>query len=82
MRVTAADTRYTPYDSGTYASSQIFVAGNATLRAARDLKENFQRRLARHFPVEPEKIRFAGGRVFIPGKRGKPICLFRKRRPR
>ncbi len=76
VRVTAADTRYTPYDSGTYASSQIFVSGNAALRAARDLKENFQRALARHFPADPEKIRFEGGRVIVPGEKGETGLSF------
>jgi CO/xanthine dehydrogenase Mo-binding subunit len=76
VRVTAADTRFTPYDSGTYASSQIFVAGNATLRAARNLKENFQKALARHYPAPPEKIRFAGGRVFIAGEKGETELSF------
>ena len=78
VRVTAADTRHTPYDSGTYASSQIFVAGNAALRAARDLKENFREALARHFPTSPEKIRFAGGRVFIPGDSGETDLSFQE----
>ena len=53
VRVTAADTLHTPYDSGTYASSQIYVSGNAALRAARDLKENFQKALTGHFTDRP-----------------------------
>ncbi|NWF56224.1 MAG: molybdopterin-dependent oxidoreductase [Syntrophaceae bacterium] len=76
VRVTAADTQHTPYDSGTYASSQIYVSGNAVLRAARDLKENFRQALIRHFKTEPQMIRFEKGRVRIPTEEGEVDLSF------
>jgi CO/xanthine dehydrogenase Mo-binding subunit len=78
VRVTAADTQHTPYDSGTYASSQIYVSGNAACRAARDLKENFQKALTGHFQAQPEKIRFEKGRVLIPTEDGEMDLSFRE----
>ena len=76
VRVTAADTLHTPYDSGTYASSQIYVSGNAVLRAAQELKENFRKALIGHFQADLEKIRFEKGRVLIPGGRRGSRSLF------
>lgn len=70
VRVTAADTLHTPYDSGTYASSQIYVSGNAVLRAAQDLKKAFRQALAGHYPADPDRIRLEKGRVLIPAEPG------------
>jgi CO/xanthine dehydrogenase Mo-binding subunit len=38
IRITAADTLLTPYDTGTFGSSQTFLCGNAVARACADLK--------------------------------------------
>lgn len=38
VRITAADTLLTPYDTGTFGSSQTFICGNAVTRACADLK--------------------------------------------
>ena len=78
VRVTAADTLHTPYDSGTYASSQIYVSGNAVLRTARELKENFRKALTGYFQADPEKIRFEKGRVLIPAEGGEVDLSFRE----
>jgi len=78
VRVTAADTLHTPYDSGTYASSQIYVSGNAVLRAARDLKENFRKALTVHFQADPERIQFGKGRVLIPSEEEEVELSFRE----
>ncbi len=78
VRVVAADTAHTPYDSGTYASSQIYVAGNAALRAARDLKGNLQKALSGRLKTPPEKIRFEKGRVILPAEGGEVNLSFRE----
>jgi len=39
VRITAADTLLTPYDTGTFGSSQTFICGNAVKKACEDLKE-------------------------------------------
>lgn len=38
IRIKAADTLLTPYDTGTFASSQTFVCGNAVAMACRDAR--------------------------------------------
>ncbi len=38
IKCTAADTKITPFDTGSFASRVTFISGNATLRAARDAK--------------------------------------------
>src|ERR1043165_2063123 len=40
VRVIAADTDLTPIDLGSYSSRVTFMAGNAALRAAQDVKKN------------------------------------------
>lgn len=42
ISITAADTLRTPYDMGTYGSSQTFVCGNAVDRACRDSLEKLR----------------------------------------
>ena len=44
VRVIAADTDLTPIDIGSYSSRVTFMAGNATLRAAGEVKKRSQRR--------------------------------------
>ncbi len=39
ITVTAADTATTPYDTGTFASSQTFVGGNAVALAVEDARQ-------------------------------------------
>ena len=46
INVHSADTQSTPYDTGTFASSQMFVGGNAVVLAARDTIQNLTRALA------------------------------------
>ncbi|MBQ1620685.1 MAG: molybdopterin-dependent oxidoreductase [Oscillospiraceae bacterium] len=41
IRITAADTRITPYDTGTFGSSQTFICGNAVKRACEDFNNKF-----------------------------------------
>jgi len=38
IKITAADTEITPFDTGSFASRVTFISGNATLRAGKDAK--------------------------------------------
>lgn len=51
VRITAADTKITPYDTGTFGSSQTFICGNAVTRACGDLKKKV---LAQLRTIRPE----------------------------
>lgn len=50
VRITAADTLLTPYDTGTFGSSQTFVCGNAVTRACDDLKRKLLDQLHAIYP--------------------------------
>lgn len=50
VRITAADTRITPYDTGTFGSSQTFICGNAIRRACTDFNEKFRAQLEKIYP--------------------------------
>lgn len=51
VRIKAADTLLTPYDTGTFASSQTFVCGNAVTLACRDARAKL---LAQLREIAPE----------------------------
>ena len=61
IRVTAADTSCTPYDTGTFASSQTYVCGNAVCLAARDLILETRAALAELYEVDGEAVRSEQG---------------------
>lgn len=66
VNVHAADTRSTPYDTGTFASSQMFVGGNAVLKAAKNTLESMTDALAKTKKIPREDIRFESGVFTLP----------------
>ena len=62
VRVTAADTRHTPYETGSFASSQAYVAGHAVNAAAMDVIDQTRDALAIRYGVEAEPIVFENRR--------------------
>src|SRR6516225_2721484 len=67
IKVIAADTDLTPIDLGAYSSRVTFMAGNAAVRAAEDVKKNIVSAAARRMNCAPEDVVLAGDRV---GKQG------------
>ncbi len=63
VRVIAADTDLTPIDIGSYSSRVTFMAGNATLRAAEDVKKRIAAAAAKKMVCEPEELVFRDDRV-------------------
>ncbi|UQZ87799.1 hypothetical protein C4J81_00630 [Deltaproteobacteria bacterium Smac51] len=61
VSVHAGDTRSTPYDTGTFASSQMFVGGNAVVMAARDVINNLTCALAETRGVDSDEVTFEAG---------------------
>ena len=55
VTVTAADTLHVPYDTGTFASGQIYVGGNAVRQAAQEIKERIRVTLADHYSTIPNR---------------------------
>jgi 4-hydroxybenzoyl-CoA reductase subunit alpha len=63
VKVVAADTDLTPIDIGSYSSRVTFMAGNATLRAAEEVKKQIASAAARKMGCAPEEIVFRDDRV-------------------
>ncbi len=64
IRIIAADTDLTPIDIGSYSSRVTFMAGNATLRAAEDVKKRIAAAAAKKMACEAEDLTFRDDIVF------------------
>ncbi len=69
VRVIAADTDLTPIDLGSYSSRVTFMNGNATLRAAEDVKKRIAAAAAKKMNCAAEDLIFREDVVF---KKGSP----------
>ncbi len=71
VRVIAADTDLTPIDLGSYSSRVTFMAGNAALRAAEDVKKNIVSAAAKRMNCAPDEVIMRDDRVYkrsvLPG---------------
>ena len=67
VKVIAADTDLTPIDLGSYSSRVTFMAGNAALRAAQDVKKNIVSAAAKRMDCAPEQVIMRGDRVYKQG---------------
>jgi 4-hydroxybenzoyl-CoA reductase subunit alpha len=65
VKVVAADTDLTPIDIGSYSSRVTFMAGNATLRAAQEVKKQIASAAARKMNCAPEELIFRNDEVTI-----------------
>jgi len=63
VRVVAADTDLTPIDIGSYSSRVTFMAGNATLRAAEEVKKLIAAAAAKKMNCAPEELVFRSDAV-------------------
>jgi 4-hydroxybenzoyl-CoA reductase subunit alpha len=67
VKVIAADTDLTPIDLGSYSSRVTFMAGNAALRAAEDVKKNIVSAAAKRMDCVPEDVIMRNDRVWNGG---------------
>jgi 4-hydroxybenzoyl-CoA reductase subunit alpha len=72
VRVIAADTDLTPIDIGSYSSRVTFMAGNATLRAAEDVKTKIAAAAARKMGCVVEDLVFQRDLVSRKGATAAP----------
>jgi 4-hydroxybenzoyl-CoA reductase subunit alpha len=63
VKVIAADTDLTPIDIGSYSSRVTFMNGNATLRAAEEVKKQIAAAAAKKMACAPEDLVFRNDRV-------------------
>ena len=71
VKVVAADTDLTPIDIGSYSSRVTFMNGNATLRAAEEVKKQIVSAAARKMQCQPEDVVMKDDKVFQKGKEQK-----------
>jgi 4-hydroxybenzoyl-CoA reductase subunit alpha len=64
VKVVAADTDLTPIDIGSYSSRVTFMAGNATLRAAREVKKQIALAAAKQLNRAPQHLLFRNDAVY------------------
>jgi 4-hydroxybenzoyl-CoA reductase subunit alpha len=69
IKVVAADTDLTPIDIGSYSSRVTFMNGNASLRAAQDVRTKIAAAAARKMNCAPEDVMMRNDMVW---KRGAP----------
>jgi 4-hydroxybenzoyl-CoA reductase subunit alpha len=67
VRVIAADTDLTPIDIGSYSSRVTFMAGNATLRAASDVRKKIAAAAAKKMNCSEDQLLFRDDRIVKKG---------------
>jgi putative selenate reductase molybdopterin-binding subunit len=68
--VTAADTDYTPFDKGAYASSTTYISGNAVRKTAHLIRQQVQEHAALMLGVaDPSTLELRERRAFTPDGR-------------
>jgi len=72
VRVVAADTDLTPIDIGSYSSRVTFMAGNATLRAAEEVKKLIAAAAAKKMGCLPEELVFRDDAIVKKAVAGTP----------
>src|SRR5437764_1100768 len=75
VRVVAADTDLTPIDIGAYSSRVTFMAGNATLRAANEVKKLIAAAAAKKMSCDPHDIVFRGDLVTRSARGGRDAAV-------
>ncbi len=61
VRVITADTDLTPVDLGAYSSRITMMAGNAALKAAREIARKVKKAAAKRWDCSPRQVALAGG---------------------
>src|SRR5881227_678656 len=75
VRVVAADTDLTPIDIGSYSSRVTFMAGNATLRAANEVKKLIAAAAAKKMSCDPHDVVFRGDLVTRSARGGRDAAV-------
>jgi 4-hydroxybenzoyl-CoA reductase alpha subunit len=75
VRVFEADTDLTPVDLGSYSSRVTFMAGNAVLMAARDLKQKLLEVAAEKLSVPADELIACDGAISVDGDEKKRLSF-------
>lgn len=75
VAIHAKDTDAIPHDGGTSASRVTYLAGNAALYAARDVKRQLLRTAADKLEANPDDLEAKDGQIYVKGAPGRSISL-------
>jgi 4-hydroxybenzoyl-CoA reductase alpha subunit len=73
MSIKRVDTAYTPVDPGSYGSRVTILAGQATQKAARQVKKQLLEVAAQNWQVEPKDVEIRLGEVFLKSNPSKKM---------
>jgi 4-hydroxybenzoyl-CoA reductase subunit alpha len=65
VNIKRVDTAYTPVDPGSYGSRVTILAGQATQKAARAVKQQLLAAAAKNWGVTPEEVDIRAGQAFV-----------------
>jgi putative selenate reductase molybdopterin-binding subunit len=73
--VYAADTDFTPFDTGAYASSTTYVSGGAVLKAAEEVRQQILEHASKHFfdNFPADRLELEDRKVVAPDGRSVPL---------
>ncbi len=69
------DTALTPLTGGTFATRQLYMSGNATLKVARELRDKLAPVAADLLGCEPDQLEFADNQVAVVGGPDRAISM-------
>ena len=69
------DTALTPLTGGTFATRQLYMSGNATLKVARELRDKLAPIAADLLGCEPDQLEFADNKVAVVGGPDRAISM-------
>lgn len=75
IKLVAADTELTPIDLGSYSSRVTFMAGNACLNAAKDMRDQIIAAVAKKFGCAAEDFEVKDGRISHKSDAGKSLSF-------
>jgi len=75
IKLVAADTELTPIDLGSYSSRVTFMAGNACLNAAKDMRDQIVAAVAKKFDCAAEDFEAKDGRISHKSDAGKSLSF-------
>lgn len=75
IEVVEADTDVTPFDLGAQASRTTYIAGNATIMAARNLRGQLLEEAARMLKTDADALDLAGGAVVLKQDSSRQLAI-------
>jgi CO/xanthine dehydrogenase Mo-binding subunit len=75
VKIYIADTALTPLAGTTTATRQLYMSGNATLMAAREVRKTLLKKAGEIMEMDPDRLDLADRRVIVKAGSGEPIRI-------